>query len=95
MDFTNQNLTRKAYLQNSPRNEQGPNLYLETETSFRQDMITTSFDEQWAKPISRAKARSLSSKEREPKLYRNTASASAMPYGDVYRQIYVENFLLA
>lgn len=70
MDFTNQNLTRKAYLQNSPRNEQGPNLYLETETSFRQDMITTSFDEQWAKPISRAKARSLSSKEREPKLYK-------------------------
>lgn len=57
MDFTNQNLTRKAYLQNSPRNEQG--------------------------------------KEREPKLYKNTASASAMPYGDVYRQIYVENFLLA
>ena len=56
MDFTNQNLTRKAYLQNSPRNEQGPNLYLETETSFRQDMITTSFDEQWAKPISRAKS---------------------------------------
>ena len=31
MDFTNQNLTRKAYLQNSPRNEQGkerePKLY--------------------------------------------------------------------
>jgi hypothetical protein len=41
---------------NSPRNERDPNLYLETETSFRQDMITTSFDEQWAKPISRAKS---------------------------------------
>lgn len=44
------------FFQNSPRNEQGPNLYLATETSFRQDMITTSFDEQWAKPISRAKS---------------------------------------
>lgn len=69
MDFTNQNLTRKAYLQNSPRNEQGPNLYLETETSFRQDMITTSFDEQWAKPISRAKARSLSNEASNPEAF--------------------------
>ena len=28
------------------RVRRGPNLYLDTETSFRQDRITTSFDEQ-------------------------------------------------
>ena len=39
----------------------GPNLILVTETSFRQDWITTSFDEQWATPISRTEVRSLSS----------------------------------
>ena len=38
----------------------GPNLYLVTETSFRQDRTTTPFDDQWAKPISRTKVRSLS-----------------------------------
>jgi len=38
------------------KTERDPNLYLVAETSFQQDMITTSFDEQWATPISRAKS---------------------------------------
>ena len=43
-------------------------------------MITTSFDEQWATPISRAKARSLSNKER---LKKNPATAGLKIYNEL------------
>lgn len=44
------------------RAEQGHNHNLETKINFRQDWIATSFNEQWAKPISRTKVRSFSSR---------------------------------
>ena len=43
-------------------------------------MITTSFDEQWATPISRAEARSLSNKER---LKKNPATAGSKIYNEL------------
>ena len=43
-------------------------------------MITTSFDDQWATPISRAKARSLSNKER---LKKNPATAGLKFYNEL------------
>ena len=48
-------------------------------------MITTSFDEQWATPISRAKARSLSNKERfKQKTYeKNPATAGLKIYNEL------------
>ena len=48
-------------------------------------MITTSFDDQWATPISRAKARSLSNKERfKQKTYeKNPATAGSKIYNEL------------
>ena len=52
--------------QQGGRNKQGHKLHLDTETSFRQDMFATSFDEQRTTSISRAKARSLSNAASNP-----------------------------